>query len=139
MLLDFEKPIADLEAKLADMKQLAADKNVDVQTAVKFLEESIIKLKKETYQNLTRWQRVQLSRHAERPYTLDYIYNITDQFVELFGDRTVKDDKAMVGGFGSIEGQPLCLLASRKAAILSSASSVILAWPTRKATAKPCG
>jgi acetyl-CoA carboxylase carboxyl transferase subunit alpha len=114
MLLDFEKPIAELEAKLADMKQLAQDKHVDVHTAVKFLEESIIKLKKETYQNLTRWQRVQLSRHAERPYTLDYINNITDQFVELFGDRTVKDDKAMIGGFGSIDGQTCMLIGQQK-------------------------
>jgi acetyl-CoA carboxylase carboxyl transferase subunit alpha len=114
MLLDFEKPIADLEAKLADMKQLAEDKHVDVHTAVKFLEESIIKLKKETYQNLTRWQRVQLSRHSERPYTLDYISSITDQFVELFGDRTVRDDKAMVGGFGSIDGQTFMLIGQQK-------------------------
>lgn len=114
MLLDFEKPIAELEAKLADMKQLAEDKNVDVQMAVKFLEESIVKLKKETYQNLTRWQRVQLSRHADRPYTLDYIYNITDQFIELFGDRTVRDDKAMVGGFGSIDGQTVMFIGQQK-------------------------
>lgn len=114
MLLDFEKPIADLEAKLADMKQLAVDKNVDVHMAVKFLEESIVKLKKETYQNLTRWQRVQLSRHADRPYTLDYIYTITDQFIELFGDRTVRDDKAMVGGFGSIDGQTVMFIGQQK-------------------------
>jgi acetyl-CoA carboxylase carboxyl transferase subunit alpha len=114
MLLDFEKPIADLEAKLTDMKRLAEDKNVDVHMAVKFLEESIVKLKKETYQNLTRWQRVQLSRHADRPYTLDYIYNITDQFIELFGDRTVRDDKAMVGGFGSVDGQTVMFIGQQK-------------------------
>lgn len=114
MLLDFEKPIAELEAKLADMKQLAAENRVDVRDAVKSLEESIMKLKKETYDNLTRWQRVQLSRHTERPYTLDYIFNICDQFVELHGDRTVKDDKAMVGGFGEINGQTFMLIGQQK-------------------------
>jgi len=114
MLLDFEKPIVELETKLADMKQLAADNRVDVSDAVKSLEESITKLKKETYENLTRWQRVQLSRHAERPYTLDYIYNICDQFIELHGDRSVSDDKAMVGGFGEIGGQTVMLIGQQK-------------------------
>jgi acetyl-CoA carboxylase carboxyl transferase subunit alpha len=114
MLLDFEKPIVELETKLADMKQLAAENRVDVSDAVKSLEESITKLKRETYQNLTRWQRVQLSRHAERPYTLDYIYNICDQFIELHGDRSVSDDKAMVGGFGDINGQTVMIIGTQK-------------------------
>jgi len=114
MLLDFEKPIVELETKLADMKQLAAENGVDVSDAVKSLEESITKLKRETYQNLTRWQRVQLSRHADRPYTLDYIYNICDQFIELHGDRTVSDDKAMVGGFGDINGQTVMIIGTQK-------------------------
>ena len=73
-LLDFEKPIAELEAKLNDMKQLAKDSDKDVQAAIKALEKKILELKKETFENLTGWQRVQLSRHPERPYTLDYIY-----------------------------------------------------------------
>src|SRR5204863_7511415 len=73
MLLDFEQPIAALEGKLKEMKKLADESQVDVSEAVKALEEKIQTLKKETYANLTRWQRVQLSRHAERPYTLDYI------------------------------------------------------------------
>lgn len=114
MLLDFEKPIAELEAKLADMKQLAEENKVDVHAAVKSLEESILKLKKETYQNLTRWQRVQLSRHNDRPYTFDYIYSICDQFIELHGDRSVRDDKAMVGGFGTIDGQSVMLIGQQK-------------------------
>src|SRR6478736_2585642 len=100
MHLDFEKPIADLEAKLVDMKQLAEDSNVDVSDAVKSLESKILDLKKEIYSNLTRWQRVQLSRHPDRPYALDYIAALCTNFVELHGDRGVKDDKAMVGGFG---------------------------------------
>ncbi len=114
MLLDFEKPIADLEEKLADMKMLASSNDVDVAKAVATLEKKIETLKKETFANLTRWQRVQLSRHPERPYTLDYIFELTDDFIELFGDRTVKDDKAMVGGLGSIDGQTVMLIGQQK-------------------------
>ena len=114
MYLDFEKPIADLEAKLIDMKQLAEENNVDVEEAVKSLEAKIKELKKETYQNLTRWQRVQISRHPDRPYTLDYIYDIADKFIELHGDRSVKDDKAMVGGLGEIGGQSVMLIGQQK-------------------------
>src|SRR3954469_8788907 len=109
-LLDFEKPIAELEAKLEDMKHLAKDSDTDVLAAVKALERKILELKKETFENLTGWQRVQLSRHPDRPYTLDYIYEMTSDFIELFGDRTVKDDKAMIGGFGTIEGQTFMLI-----------------------------
>ena len=114
MLLEFEQPIVELEGKLAEMKQLAESSRVDVTEDVKSLEKKIQKLKEETYKNLTRWQRVQLSRHPERPYTLDYIYNITDDFVEIHGDRTVKDDKAMVGGFGTINGQTVMLVGQQK-------------------------
>lgn len=114
MLLEFEKPIAELEAKLTDMKQLASTNDVDVKEAVKSLEKKIINLKKETFSNLTRWQRVQLSRHPDRPYTLDYIYQITDDFIEIHGDRTVKDDKAMIGGFGSIDGQTMMFIGQQK-------------------------
>lgn len=114
MLLDFEKPISDLESKLADMKELAKTSDVDVTDAVAQLEKKILKLKKETFANLTRWQRVQLSRHPERPYTLDYIYEITDEFIELHGDRTVADDKAMVGGFGKMGDQSVMFIGQQK-------------------------
>lgn len=114
MLLDFEIPIAELEAKLEDMKKLASENDVDVAEAVKSLEEKINSLKKDTFHNLTRWQRVQLSRHPERPYTLDYIFQITEDFVELHGDRTVKDDKAMVGGFATIDGQTFMIIGQQK-------------------------
>lgn len=113
-LLDFEKPIAELEAKLNDMKQLARDSDMDVQSAIKALEKKILELKKETFENLTGWQRVQLSRHPDRPYTLDYIYEITSDFIEIHGDRTVSDDKAMVGGLGSIEGKTFMLIGQQK-------------------------
>lgn len=113
-LLDFEKPIAELETKLAEMKKLATDNNVDVSLAVSQLENSIEELRKETFTNLTRWQRVQLSRHPERPYTLDYIEQMCDEFIEIHGDRTVGDDKAMVGGFGKIGDQTVMLIGQQK-------------------------
>ena len=114
MLLDFEKPIAELESKLQDMKHLALDSDVNVKEAVKALEKKIKQLKKETFENLTGWQRVQLSRHPDRPYTLDYIYEITQDFIELHGDRTVADDKAMVGGLGTIDGKTYMLIGQQK-------------------------
>jgi acetyl-CoA carboxylase carboxyl transferase subunit alpha len=113
-LLDFEKPIAELEAKLTDMKQLADDSDDSVNKAIQALENKIIDLKKETFENLTGWQRVQLSRHPDRPYTLDYIYEITTDFIELFGDRNAADDKAMVGGLGSVDGQTFMFIGQQK-------------------------
>jgi len=114
MLLDFEQPIAALEGKLQEMQKLAADSDVDVTAAVAALEAKIKTLKVETYANLTRWQRVQLSRHPERPYTLDYVEGMADKFVELHGDRTVRDDKAMVGGFAEIGGRTVMVIGQQK-------------------------
>ncbi len=112
--LDFEKPIADLEARLSETKKLAQTSGVDVSDAVDILEQSIDKLRREIFDNLTRWQRVQLSRHPDRPYTLDYISLLCDQFIELHGDRTVRDDPAMVGGFCDIEGQTVMIIGQQK-------------------------
>lgn len=112
--LDFEKPIADLEARLEETKNLAQRTGVDVSDAVELLEKSIDKLRHDIFENLTRWQRVQLSRHPDRPYTLDYISLICDQFIELHGDRTVRDDPAMVGGFCDIEGQTVMIIGQQK-------------------------
>lgn len=113
-LLDFEKPIAELEAKLQDMKGLAVGSDESVNKAIEALEKKIRELKIETFENLTGWQRVQLSRHPDRPYTLDYIYEITTDFIELHGDRNVSDDKAMVGGLGAIDGQTFMLIGQQK-------------------------
>jgi acetyl-CoA carboxylase carboxyl transferase subunit alpha len=113
-LLDFEKPIAELESKLTDMKQLSDDSDENVKKAIEALDKKITELKKETFENLTGWQRVQLSRHPDRPYTLDYIYEITTDFIELHGDRTVADDKAMVAGLGSIDGQTFMMIGQQK-------------------------
>src|SRR6185436_12676308 len=113
-LLDFEKPIAELESKLEDMKQLTDGSDKVVHNAILALEKKIIDLKKETFENLTGWQRVQLSRHPDRPYTLDYIYEITTDFIELHGDRNIADDKAMVGGLGTIDGQTFMMIGQQK-------------------------
>lgn len=114
MVLEFEKPIANLEQKLQEMKDLAKGRNIDLSADIDSLEEKIQNLKKETFENLTRWQRVQLSRHADRPYALDYIYEITNDFIELHGDRSVKDDKAMIGGLGDVDGRTVMFIGQQK-------------------------
>ncbi|HRG80557.1 MAG TPA: acetyl-CoA carboxylase carboxyltransferase subunit alpha, partial [Cyclobacteriaceae bacterium] len=90
------------------------DSDDSVKKAIQALENKITDLKKETFENLTGWQRVQLSRHPDRPYTLDYIYELTSDFIELHGDRTVGDDKAMIGGLGTIDGQTFMLIGQQK-------------------------
>ncbi len=113
--LDFEKPIADLLEQIDKQKAIGEKSKVDVSVAVRQLELKLVETRKNLYSDLTPWQRVQLSRHPDRPYTLAYIDAITDKnFVELFGDRTVKDDKAIVGGLGSIDGQTVMLIGQQK-------------------------
>ncbi|TAD96886.1 MAG: acetyl-CoA carboxylase carboxyltransferase subunit alpha [Bacteroidetes bacterium] len=115
MILDFEKPIVELETKLAELKQLLYQgSKIDVSETVSLLEKKIQTLKKDTYKNLTRWQKVQLARHPERPYTLDYLEKMTTDFIELHGDRTVGDDKAMVGGFATIDDQTFMIIGQQK-------------------------
>jgi acetyl-CoA carboxylase carboxyl transferase subunit alpha len=111
-ILDFEKPIIELENKIEEMRKYEG--RLDISKEVKTLEEKVLDLKKEIYDNLTRWQRVQLARHPERPYTLDYIYMITDNFFELHGDRYYKDDKAIVGGFAKIDDQKVMIIGHQK-------------------------
>ena len=112
--LDFEKPIKDLYDQI-DQINLTAEKNkIDLSDSVRQLEEKILDKKKEITQNLTSWQKVQLSRHPDRPYTLSYIERICTDFVELHGDRNFKDDKAIVGGFGKIDGNTVMILGQQK-------------------------
>ena len=110
--LDFEKPIIDLESKIEEMKQY--EDNLDIKDEIHKLEEKVIQLKKNVFQNLTRWQRVQLARHPERPYTLDYIYLMTSDFVELHGDRNCGDDKAIVGGLARIGDHKVMIIGHQK-------------------------
>lgn len=111
-ILDFEKPIFELENKLEEMKKFS--ENLDIEHDIIRLEEKVRQLKEELYGNLSRWQRVQLARHPERPYTLDYIYAMTENFVELHGDRAFKDDKAIVGGLAQIDHHKVVILGQQK-------------------------
>lgn len=113
--LDLEAPIKDLYEQIDQTKKLA-EKNakVDYSATLVQLEEAILEKRKEITENLTPWQRVQLSRHPDRPYTLKYIDNIFTNFIELHGDRNVKDDKAMVGGFAQLDGKTVMVLGQQK-------------------------
>jgi len=113
--LDFEKPIQDLENELTKLKEVAAKSKMDLTDKIKEMEGHINEKIKEVYSNLTAWQRVQVSRHPERPYTLAYIESVTNKsFIELHGDRTVADDKAMIGGFGEIDGESVLFIGQQK-------------------------
>jgi acetyl-CoA carboxylase carboxyl transferase subunit alpha len=113
--LDFEKPVEDLQKEWDKLKEVAAKSKVDLSKSLVELEGKIEEKIKELYSNLTPWQRVQVSRHPERPYTLAYIDHLSNKtFIELHGDRTVGDDKAMVGGFGEIDGQPVMFIGQQK-------------------------
>ncbi|HET6244047.1 MAG: acetyl-CoA carboxylase carboxyltransferase subunit alpha [Bacteroidetes bacterium] len=113
--LDFEKPIENLIEQLEKARDISTNSKVDVSSTIEELENKIQVTQKEIFENLTPWQRVQASRHPDRPYTLAYINAITDNtFFELHGDRTVKDDKAMVGGFGLIDDQTVMFIGQQK-------------------------
>ncbi|WP_423148903.1 acetyl-CoA carboxylase carboxyltransferase subunit alpha [Rubrolithibacter danxiaensis] len=111
---EFEKPIADLQQQIDKVKQVAEKTKVNMSATLNELEEKLETAKKEIYSNLTGWQKVQISRHPERPYTLQYIESMCTDFIEMHGDRTVKDDKAIVGGFASLEGQTVMLIGHQK-------------------------
>ncbi|MFZ9387130.1 MAG: acetyl-CoA carboxylase carboxyltransferase subunit alpha [Chitinophagaceae bacterium] len=112
--LDFEKPIKDLIDEIQTMKHRQEKTKIDFTDSIRKLEAGILEKRKEITENLSSWQRVQLSRHPDRPYTLKYIEKMTQQFVELFGDRNVKDDKAMIGGFASLEGETVMIIGQQK-------------------------
>jgi acetyl-CoA carboxylase carboxyl transferase subunit alpha len=112
--LDFEKPIKDLIDEIQNMKHRQEKTKLDLSDTIKKLENSILDKRKEITLHLSSWQRVQLSRHPDRPYTLKYIDKMTTNFVELFGDRNVKDDKAMVGGFASLNGETVMIIGQQK-------------------------
>ena len=113
--LDFEEPIKALEEQIEQTKEIGASAELDMSDKVKELENKLVKTTKEIFSGLTPWQRVQLSRHPDRPYTLAYIDAITNgTFQELHGDRTVKDDKAMIGGFGLLDGRSVMFIGQQK-------------------------
>ena len=113
-ILNFEKPILELEKKIEELKGLSSEGNVNLTSEIKKLEEKLEKLKKDIYGNLTPWQRVQIARHSKRPYTLDYVNLTMTDFVEVHGDRFFSDDKAIVAGFAKINGHKICVIGHQK-------------------------
>ena len=112
--LEFEKLIVELETRVAKIRETTAQNDIDASTAIRSLEKRIQLLTKNTFSKLTPWQRVQVSRHVNRPYALDYIYEMTSSFQELHGDRSFKDDKAIVGGLCSINKRTFMVIGSQK-------------------------
>ncbi len=112
--LDFEKPIKDLIDEIEVARHRQEKTKIDMTDLIQRLEDNILQKRKEVTENLSSWQRVQLSRHPDRPYTTKYIDKMTTNFVELFGDRNVKDDKAMVGGFASLDGETVMIIGQQK-------------------------
>ena len=112
VVLDFEKPVLDLEQKIEEMKKLSD--NLDIADEITTLEKKVSQLRENIFSNLTRWQRVQLARHPERPYTLDYIGMMTTGFIELHGDRLFGDDKSIVGGFAKLGDETVMVIGHQK-------------------------
>ncbi len=114
VFLDFEKPLESLFEQLEKIKQVGEQGDIDVSSNIQELEGKIKNVRKEIYSNLTGWQKVQLSRHPDRPYSLFYINSICKKFIELHGDRNFADDKAMIGGIGSLDGQNVMFIGQQK-------------------------
>ncbi|HMK55267.1 MAG TPA: acetyl-CoA carboxylase carboxyltransferase subunit alpha [Dissulfurispiraceae bacterium] len=112
--LDFEKPIEELETKIEELKKLSDGRELDITSEIKKLEKKAKDLRSEIFSNITPWQRTQIARHPDRPYTLDYIDMIAEDFVELHGDRRFGDDPAIVGGVGRIGGVPMVIIGHQK-------------------------
>ncbi len=112
--LDFERPIIELQKKIEELKSFASVRRVDLSVEIKTLEEKLNKLRKEIYKNLTAWQKVQIARHPQRPYSLDYINLIASGFIELHGDRLFGDDKAIISGFAKIDDFKVLIIAQQK-------------------------
>jgi acetyl-CoA carboxylase carboxyl transferase subunit alpha len=114
-ILEFEKPIVELERKIAEMKEFASGENVELSREIESLEQKLDRLADEIYSKLTRWEKVQLARHPRRPYSLDYINAFCKDFIEIHGDRGFADDKAVVCGFGRFAGHKVALVGQQKA------------------------
>lgn len=112
MILEFEKPLIELETKIEEMRKMAD--SLDISTEINKLELKVNELRKQIFENLTPWQIVQLARHPQRPYSLDYIYLMTENFVELHGDRAYGDDKAVVGGFAKLGDRSVMIIGQQK-------------------------
>jgi acetyl-CoA carboxylase carboxyl transferase subunit alpha len=112
--LDFEKPIFELEKKIEEFRQLSSSEGIDLSDEISRLEKKVKKLQEETFSNLNAWKIIQLSRHPERPYTYDYIYLISNEFIEIHGDRRFKDDTALVAGIGLLDTHRVVFIGEQK-------------------------
>lgn len=113
-VLDFEKPVLELEKQIEEIKRFSIEKNIDMSDQIKVLEEKAATLRADVLKNLTPWQRIQIARHPKRPTSLDYIGMIFTDFVELHGDRSFRDDPAMVGGIAFLDGIPVTVIGQQK-------------------------
>lgn len=114
MTLPFEKPVMDLEDKLHELEAFSKEQDIDVSHEIERMKEKIKSTRDEIYSNLTSWQKVQVARHPDRPYTKDYIKHMTTDFVEIHGDRIHADDRAIIGGFAKLDGQKVMIIGSQK-------------------------
>lgn len=112
--LDFEKPILELERRIEELKSFSTEKEINVSEEIKKLEKKAEQIKKEIFSRLSAWQRVQIARHTQRPYTLDYVKNMIEGFIELHGDRQFRDDMAIVGGLGRLDAMPVMIVGHQK-------------------------
>ena len=128
--LEFEKPIRELQMKIDEMKRFSSDNKLDVSEEIKALEQKLQVMTKEIYSSLTPWQRIQLARHPDRPYTLDYIERLFTNFIELSGDRRFSDDKAIVGGFAKLNGKPVMVIGTQKGRDMKENLYRNFGWPS---------
>ena len=128
--LEFEKPIIELKKKIEEMQKFSESNSIDVSDQIASLTERLNQMMNEIYSSLTPWQRVQLARHPERPYTLDYIEHMFTNFVELSGDRRFRDDKAIVGGFAKFQGKPVMVIGTQKGRDMKSNVYRNFGWPS---------
>jgi len=112
--LEFEKPILELERKIEELKNFTTDEKIDLDNEIKRLEKKLDEVKRDIYENLTPWQRVQIARHPNRLYTMDYINSITENFIEFHGDRVFGDDRALIGGFAAVDKEKVLILGHQK-------------------------
>ena len=127
--LEFEKPLIELKKKIEELEKFSVDNSIDVSEQISALTARQEEMMKSIYGNLTPWQRVQLARHPERPYTLDYIDRIFSNFMELSGDRRYSDDKAIIGGFARFQGKPVMVIGTQKGRDMKSNVYRNFGWP----------
>lgn len=127
--LDFEKPIIELNKKLAELEKLGKEHEIDVQKEIDALQEKIALTMHEIYDSLSPWQKVQLARHPERPYAMDYIERLFNSFIELHGDRRFSDDKAVIGGFARLKNKPVMIIGTQKGRDMKSNVYRNFGWP----------